>query len=494
MIPATQVDAEMRQLASVFVERMLFAKSVGMTHGGLRDVWNVLGYDGTVTWQQYRERYDRGGIAARIVNAYPSAVWRGDGEVVENGDAEKQTEFEKAWWTLNDQHRVWSMLMRTHVLASVGSFAVILIGAQGDLSEPLPMGRPGQVLYLRPIGGGVIAGDTARRSNAPSTTIDAQVTVKDWDENTKSRRFGLPLTYNLKFSNFQTNTMKPVHWTRLVHVPSPGFIDDEVFGPPYLQDVWNYLIDIDKVAGGGAEAFWMRANAGLHIDVDKKTTLATDKKERDEELAAMREQAELYAHQMTRMIRTRGVNINQLGSDVADFSKPLDALVTLISGTKGIPKRILTGSEMGQLASEQDRDNWNDQVKDVRTNYAHPVVLRPFLQRLIDFGYMPRPAQWMPKWPEEGAMSDTEKLDAAGKMVKLNDNKTGEIIMLGSEVREFLGRPPLTDAQKAEIEDERAARMPDAEDGDEGEQVDRLEAALRRGGTLSLAINGGPDA
>lgn len=488
VITLEQHEVQLRAAASAIVERFILARSMGMTHAGKRDVYGVLGYDETVTAAQYRDRYRRGGIAKRVVDAYPNAVWRGDGEVIEDEDVDVETEFEKQWWELNDQHRVWSMLQRTHVLASLGSFATILIGAQGDLASPLPTGKPGTILYLRPIGGGVINESSDRKATA--STTDANIMIDTWDEDTKSKRFGLPLTYQLKNNNF---TVPPrVHWTRLVHVPAPGFLDDDVFGPPCLEDVWNYLIDLDKVSGGGAEAFWMRANAGTQFDIDKKMTMNPDPKQAEAELVRMQEQIDAYVHQMSRVFRTRGVNVNQLSSDVADFSGAQDAILTLIAGTKGIPKRILTGSEMGKLASEQDSDNWNDQVKDCRTSYAHPVILRPFIERLIEYGYLVKPVEWQPKWPETGAMSDEEKISAAKNMVALNDNKLGDRVVTVNEVREFMGREAFTDAELATHADEAAARKapaPVAEGDDpEAERVDKLEAALRKSGSITIAV------
>lgn len=484
-IPISQVEKQLKSLSNTLTERFLLARAMGMTHGGKRDIYNVLGYDDVISWQQYKDRYDRGGIAARILNAYPSAVWRGEGEIIEDEDPKKETEFEKQWWDLNDQLNIWSTFQRAHVLSSIGSFSVILIGAPGDLSTELPKGRPGGILYLRPIGGGVVQDTSShqKRSDSLTPTLDANVAVKEWDEDSRSRRFGLPISYNLKFNNFsQKNSQRPVHWSRIIHIPSFGFVDDDVFGPPGLQDVWNYLLDLDKVVGGGAEAFWMRANAGLHLNVDKDTTFSANPAERDAELESMRNQAEQYAHQMVRMIRTRGVDIEQLGSDVADFSDPTDSIITLISGTKAIPKRILTGSEMGQLASEQDRDNWNDAVDDVRTSYAHPVIVRPFIERLIQYGYLLKPSEWRTKWPESGAMSDVEKLDAATKMISLNDH--GERVIEGNEVREFLGKEPFTPKQIQEFEDKKKL------DREEEDVVDELETALRKGGTISIAVKG----
>lgn len=483
MVPLEQVEGEMRALSSMLVERFLLARAMGTTHGGKRDVYGVLGYDDSITTMQYRNRYERGGIAKTAVDAMPTAVWRGDGSIFEDEDPETPTAFEQQWGELNDQLRVWSTLQRAHTLASLNRFSAILIGAPGELSAPLPKGQPGGVLYLRPIGGSV---DNSVNRSTPAGikgAPDSSIAVKKYEEDPRSRRFGLPLTYSLLGAAFTSEMHeKSIHWTRVVHIPARGFLDNELFGPPVLEAVWNDLLNLDKVTGGGAEAFWLRANKGTQFDVDKKMTMSTNPAEREKELNDLRAQIEEYVHGMTRALRTRGVNINDLGSDVADFSSPQDALISLIAGTLRIPKRILMGSEAGSLASDQDRDNWNDQVADCRTDYAHPVVLRPFIGRLIDHGYLVKPKEWKVKWPEEGAMSQVEVFKAAGDLADVN-KKMGEVVVTQNEVREFLGYEPFTDVELQQMADEKAEAAAAAmQSVVEGEQVDRLEAAIRAAG------------
>lgn len=478
------------------IDRLVAARNMGMTFAGARDTWTALGYPQAISLVDYRDRYRRGGVAGRVIDALPSAAWRGDGEVFEDLDPEVETAFETAWMDLNKQLKVWSTLQRAHILATLGSFSVILIGAPGDWITELPKGKPGGLLYLTPFGGPVI--DPKSMQRGQSSTTGADVVVSKWDEDSGSPRFGQPLEYGLSRTNIASPDMqRPVHWSRVLHVPAPGFLDDAIFGPPGLERVFNYLIDLDKVVGGGSEAFWLRANAGIQFDIDKKMALT----DANNAVTALAEQVDRYEHGMTRAIRTRGVNINQLGSDVADFSNPADVILTLIAGTCGIPKRILTGSEMGQLASTQDRNNWNDQVRDIRTSYAHPVILSPLIDRLIKYGYLPQPEQWEVAWPDSAAMTETEKIDAAKKAASLNDH--GEIIITGAEIREtYLNLEPLDDdiahpakAAPPVVEDPDADPDPDAEPEDEADAlaqeraaIDRLEVALRQGGAVDLVV------
>jgi len=415
MIESTSQAAEIRAAASILLERLQFMRQAGISFKGARDLYEVLGYDRVITTRQYRDRYARGGIAGRVVDALPNATWRGDMELIEDDDPKVSTPFEQAWCDLNTKHQVISKFLRVDKLAGLSTYAVLLIGAPGDLSTEMPRGK--ELLYLVPfLGGGGPGGD----SNSRALAIDADCTIQEFDTDTQSVRFGLPKTYQLKRTDLSSPAFqRPVHWTRIVHV-AENCLSDEVYGQPALERVWNLLDDLDKVTGGGAEAFWLRANQGLHLDIDKDMSLPDTK----DAIEKLKEQAEDYRHHLTRWLRTRGVSVDVLGSDVANFSNPADAILTQIAGAKSIPKRILTGSEMGELASSQDRDNWKDQVNGRQTSYAGPYIVRQLVDRLVAYGYLPTPSKgplaYEVRWPHIQTLTEQEKADGATKWAAVN--------------------------------------------------------------------------
>jgi hypothetical protein len=454
------VQAELRALSNeVLISRLRWARAAGLSFDGARDLYQVLGYPRYLTVDDYRARYERGGIAGRIVDVFPNATWRNNPvNVAEKGndDDDTVTAFEQAWLNIDNRLQVQAKLLRTDKLAGQGNYAVLLIGVVGDsdLTTELPRGRgPQDVIYLKPFsgGGGPTAGQTPQ---ARAIVLGANASIESYEADVTSPRFGLPLTYTLK----QTTTnspafQRPVHWSRVLHV-AENVLEDDVFGQPTLERVWNLLDDLDKVTGGGAEAFWLRANQGLHLDVDKDMALADVK----DTLEKLKEQSEAYKHQQTRWLRTRGVSVETLGSDVANFSNPADAVMTQIAGAKGIPKRILTGSEMGELASSQDRDNWRDQVTGRQTGYAGPYIVRPLIDRLVEYGYLPVPKAGADAYDVTWRAVDTQTIDervkGATSMATVNSTN-GSTVFTDTEIRQQAGKEPLTDAQKAEIEEER---------------------------------------
>jgi hypothetical protein len=440
----TQLD--LRTL-SVLLDRYQFMRQAGISFGGARDYYEVFGYDRQITTKQYRDEYARGGIAKRIVEAFPKATWRGEGlELYEDDDPDVSTDFERAWDSINARLSVWTTLLRADILAGLSTYSVVLIGVagDGDLSTELPRGNPDKLLYLTPFCGG--GGPSATQRN-PQAAFDADATVHEFDVDPSSPRFGDPLSYMLKRISVASPALqRPVHWSRIVHV-AEGCLDDNVYGQPTLENVWNLLMDLQKVTGGGAEAFWLRANQGLHLDVDKDMALPDAK----DAIASLKEQSELYKHQITRWLRTRGVDVKTLGSDVANFNAPAEAILTQIAGSKGIPMRILTGSERGELASSQDAANFDSQVQDRRTGYAGPMIVRRLVDRLIEYSYLPTPAQYKVGWPTVETMTEKEKAEGAKSWATTNQ-AAGEVVYTVSEIREhWHDMEPLTDEQLKEI-------------------------------------------
>jgi hypothetical protein len=438
---------------SVVLQRYQLARQMGMTYNGERDNYRILGYDSVISSQQYRELFRRGGIAKRVVTALPTAVWRGDGEMFEDENPEVRTPWEGEFFELNDRLGLWSKFKRAHILASLGSFSVLLLGAAGEFSTPLPRGTSTKdIWYVQPFAGGAIndeRGVNGTSSQQVTSMFGADATVASWVEDNKDPRFGQPYTYNLRRTNVVAPELsRPVHWSRVVHVPSEGFLDDAIFGPPTLEAVWNYFCDLMKIVGGGGEASWLNMHPGMHLDIDKDmsfpgTTPAEIDASAKAQIDAMKVQADLYRHQLSRWLQTRGVKVTQLTSSPTDFGNNADTILKLIAGTSNIPLRILTGSELGELASTQDRDNWNDTVRDCRTGYAHPTLLRPFFGRLIDNGYMTKPKQWMPKWPDVGTLTQTEKAEGASKWMQINKD-AGVTVFTENETREYwYGMGPL---------------------------------------------------
>jgi len=268
------LEATYRELTtSIFLARQAFMRQAGITYEGDRDEYRILGYPRIISTGEYRAEYNRGGIAGRIIDVMPDACWRGDPpmRLVDDNDPQKDTEFEKAWKALDTKHQICAKFLRVDKMSRLSTFAVLLIGALGELQDELPKPDGRGLLYLMPFSGG--GGPTMTTDHRSGPAYDyGDCVIHEFETDSKSERFGLPKTYQIKRTNLQLPSEgRKVHWSRVIHI-AENLMDDEVYGPPCLERVFNLLIDLRKVTGGGAEAFWLRANQGTHIDVDKDLT------------------------------------------------------------------------------------------------------------------------------------------------------------------------------------------------------------------------------
>lgn len=450
---------------SALVARLKFAQAADLTFLGSRNVVYELGYAPTLETEHYRARYARGGLAKAIVDRYPNSTWSGGARIADDDDPKEKGDFEIAISTLFTRLSIWQRLERADKLAGLGHYSILLIGAPGAPNTPLPDNlRPEQISYLQPYA----------EDRAP---------IKSYDMNTGSERFGLPEFYTVYLgsdaprgigtSAVPTVGSVTVHHTRIFHI-AEGLLEDDVFGTPRLESVWNYLDDLLKVVGGGSEAAYKRMDPGMQLDLDKEITLT---KENERKLQT---QVDEYVHGLRRVLQTRGVDLKLLTTQVQGFGPNADAIISLICGTTGIPQRILLGSERGELASTQDRLNWRDRINERRRGFATPIV-RQLVDRFIKHGIIPEPtgdptieiekaaaqpaprtlrvlmhtaggAKYVIVWPEVGVIDDETKATIIGRIAAANQaqaNAKQPPVMTADEIRHaILDLGPLPDEIK----------------------------------------------
>lgn len=486
------IDEAMRIAVSESISRQLISRAMGQTYEGKRDLARAFGYKDEITVTDYRLRYERGGIASSIVETIVKATWRGGVELVEDDDEGKTTPFEAAWDALATRLHVVAKLQAGDILSRIGSYAVLLIGAPGEVTEELPRGNgtPDSIAYLQPYcgsGGAERSGAQRTFAEALAGIFTADAIIDSIDSDPTSPRFGQPKGYRLRRTDVVNTdfSAKVVHWSRVVHL-AEDCLDDSVYGKPALRAVWNDLDNLDKVVGGGSEAFFQQANPPRLWSFDKDMKGLTEP-----QLTSFREQIEKLEHQMIRDVRSQGVNAKNLNSNVANFANQVDSLISLIAGTIRLPKRILIGSEMGELASSQDRDNFRDQVNGRREQHAGPYVLRRFVDRLLDYNYLPKPKEYAPRWGSVLNLTEDEKRTKAQGWSTTNvqlKNAGQPPAFLMSEIRGLCYEmAPYTSEQLAEERDllpepepvVPAGAFPRAAAADD--EVERLAAAIEAG-------------
>lgn len=392
-----QLTANQLATLSVLTERALMASRAGISFDGARDMYTVLGYKRTLTYDDYYARYERQDIAARIVNAAPNATWRKAPDVTEDERPEQKTEFETQWEALVTQLSIYEYLCRVDRLAGIGRYAVLLIGVNDGKALETPLDKdslkgPEDVLYLAPY-------------SEKSAVIHSLVTKADDTHFGKPEFYSIDLLGELKNSVSTANMSQKVHWSRVLHV-AEGLLEDDIYGIPRLRGVYNLLDDLMKVVGGSAEMYWVEARAGMAFKSETVPANPADTQDKIDE----------FYHGLRRYLLLQNMEVEKLNSQIPRPAENFDVILSLISGTTGIPKRILTGSEQAQLASAQDETNWNARVVERMTTHAEPHLLRALIDRLILIGALTAPTQpYTVTWPNLFEMGENEQADVGLK-------------------------------------------------------------------------------
>jgi hypothetical protein len=391
IIRSLESKAELTNNSQPFGSRSELSGYMGKSYGGRRDLYQILGYNKTPTFNDFFTRFKTQDIANAIVNAPVKASWRLYPTITENLKGE-ETQFEKETAALFERKSIYHYMSRADRLSGIGQYAVLLLGFNDGLALDQEVVTGKELLYVQPY-------------KESSAVIQSYITETS-DEN-----YGKPLIYKISTANpgQNTNTSIDVHYSRVIHV-SEGQLESDTFGNSRLEPVLNRLHDLDLVLGGSAEMFWRGAFPGVGLQAKEGAHFSQD----GQSLEALETEMDAYIHNMQRYFRVQDIDIQQMTVQVADPTAHVDVQLTAISSQTGIPKRIFTGSERGELASSQDEINWNVKIDERRTNFLSPMVVRPFIDKLILTGVLPKPKdRYSIEWPTLFEPSDDKQAETA---------------------------------------------------------------------------------
>lgn len=444
----------LRSLESLIVSRYLFASQYGLNtqFAGKRNLNLILGYDEYVDIEMYRYEYERGGISKRIVEMFPQETWANRFDVVENPNLKRQTAFERGVDQLKKRLDLHQRLIRASILAYLGRYSVILIGAPGDPTTELPRGfSPDNIAYLLPLG----------EDKVKIESIVGAIPGEDQEAALKDPRYGMPMYYQINLGRVSRRAeinvpslsfSRRVHWSRVIHcVRAP--LDNDIVCDPILKSVWNLLHDLKKLTGGLSEAALRRGWPGLHANVDKDAKFTGGAE--SPELKSLKSQLEEYMYGMLNGITTRGVNLGEISTKGGITLKDnTEAILEQIAITLGVPMNWLRGSELGLRSSEENKETTNNRIMQERAGHNTPL-LRQIFKRFYDYGYLPKPRNedYEIEWPEEEELSEKEKAETAKAYIDSG-------AMTVDEVRDqILGLEPMPKEEKEEKKEDKGEEI-----------------------------------
>lgn len=440
---------------------------LGKSFGEGRDVYDSLGYKKKLEFDDYLKKYLRQDLAKAIIDRPVNKSWSHLPTIRDAGNGKNKSPFEQGWIDIEKRAKIFHYIARADRLARIGNYSILLLGfndvtspdAPGAVKLSDPVENPKDLIFIRPYS----------QKNAQ---------VKDYYTDPSNPKFEMPKTYQVAtaahrddgVSETQTAT-KVVHESRIVHIAEDR-LESEILGIPVLEASYNRFDNLELVVGGQSEAYWQLAFAGMAFLLDEDTNLSPDAKEDFED------EIQMFIHGFRRHMKLKNMKVQEFQQQIGKPKETFDMLVNLIAGTHGFPNRMLTGTERGELASSQDRKEWNEKIEDRNINFCEPTILRQIIDRLVQYKILPAPTggEYEVEWQDLNARSDNEKADLVNKMMdglkKWIDSGGEEFIPLSALAERWGVTPEELEAWVKEVKETTDADANGTEEETEPEQDD----------------------
>lgn len=379
---------------STMMVRDRLANALGQSHGGERDIYEVYGYPEQPSFNIMYQYASRQGMAHRIVRGVPKSCWS-DGFKMYADDTLK-TEILEDELAAICAADFTSVAMRADALNRIGRFSAIFVGVPDGLDPREPIGsvrgKALDVIYFRPF------------------AYDG-IEPHKYDNDPMSPRFGQPEEYQMQVmgrgDNEKDHARMPIiaHWTRVIHIVEEPF-DSDIEGVPALQPVFNRILDLDKVLGGSAEAYFRNARGkiGFEVDSDFGTELLCDADAK----ASFDRAARSFTNNQQDQIVSVGSKIVPISTAHQSPIDTVKALMWEVSGYTRIPIRYLTGEGSGQLAGSEDKLAYNSLIADRQLTFCNKIAER-MLEILGECGAITVPDEYHIEWNIQDSTSEAEK-------------------------------------------------------------------------------------
>ncbi len=476
----SRIEALQRFMPSS-LSRASMSTKMGEQYRGVRKVYEALGYpdEAELDFSWFLDKWDRQDIATSVINKPVNKTWSGKLNITEEGAIEGDSPLAKEWKKLNKRLKVKKELAKLDALDGIGQYSLLLFGFNDVKSREQferPAGKQSKLNYIRAISEG-----TSK--------------VVAWENDSSNARFGQPMFYEIEIGQPTENdnttliTNIKIHHSRILHVAS-GSLTSNVYGRSRLKSIANRLEDLEKLLGGSAEMYWRGARPGFHAKPDEDYKMTTETEE------ALDEELDKYEHDLRRIIYAQGIDLKALNVQISDPKNHVEVQHEAIAAETGIPKRILVGSERGELSSSQDKDQWLGLIADRRENYAEPEIFEPFIEKCMNHGILTKHEEFTIIWSDLFAQSEKEKVDIGKIRADALDSYLKsplaiELFPIELAVKHFLGlnkdqiKEFMSNLDEAALEEDASMRGVEDEIEDEENNTRRITRTRSNGQTVN---------
>lgn len=402
----------------------------------LHNIYLDFGYPLQLEFKHFWNMYRRFGIAKNGVELPVDTGWMSPPTVEANEAFLK--EFEK----LNDRINVWVRLKGLDTRQRVGRYAGMFMRVRDNKTPDQPIE-------------GMLSGESALMDMVP--LYESQLEVIESDDDPTSETFGQPVLLQYRQSvegdrNEETNNTISIHASRIVFA-AEGADDGWIYGIPALESVFNSLMDLRKIIGGGGEGFYKNAAQNIVFDLKDGASAMQFKDKLDD----FNDQYDEFSrNRFRRAMWTPGMEAKTLDSTMVQPKEFFNNALNDTAAGLQIPATILIGQQTGRLASSEDSRQFLSVIQSRRLNFQTEMT-RDVIDWLILFGIVPS-AEYVIEWDDLLARSDMEKLESGKSMATINKEQFasgGSVPFTGEEIREASGFEPeeLPDPGTEEIDE-----------------------------------------
>lgn len=389
----------------------------------LHNIYLDFGYPLSLEFFNFWNMYRRFGIARRVVELYPDQTWSDD-PIIVGGD-----QFNRELGKLNQDFGLWRRLKGLDTRQRVGRYAGLFMRVRDKVSPENPIvGRLpglGALVDMIPL-------------------YESQLQVSTTEDNVLKDNYGMPTMYQFTSGtagnrNEKAGSSFQIHPSRII-IASEDSDNSGIYGIPVLESIYNSLMDLRKVLGGGGEGFYKNSAQSIVFNLTDPASAKSNEKI----LNKFNENFDDFSRNRSRRaLWTPGMEANVLSSLLLDPKNFADNSLNDVSAGSGIPITLLIGNQTGRLAGDQDSKGFLGQVQARRLDFGTDMVTDT-LDWMIKWGILPA-SPYEVEWPDAMAPSREQKLNNAAKMAETNKiqfESAGDVPFSGEEIREAGGFDP----------------------------------------------------
>lgn len=386
----------------------------------LHNVYLDFGYPLTLTFSNFWNMYRRFGIAKNVVELPVNTGWTTTPTVEANEQFVNEVE------KLNERVDVWGRIKGLDTRQRVGRYAGMFMRVRDGKTPDQPIDGP-------------LPGESALVEMMP--LYESQLEVIESDKDANSDTFGQPIMLQYSQSvegsrNEEARNTINIHASRIVFA-AEGADNGWIYGIPALEPIYNSLMDLRKIIGGGGEGFYKNASQNIVFDLKDGASAVSYA----DKLNSFNDQYDEFSrNRFRRAMWTPGMEAKTLDSTLMSPKEFFNVALNDVAAGSQIPATILIGQQTGRLASDEDSQHFLSGVQSRRENFMTEMVKSVF-DWCIMFGILPA-ADYDLEWDDLLARSDDEKLGNADKMAGVNEKQFrsgGDAVFSENEIREAAG-------------------------------------------------------